>query len=438
MKNFSELVVDPRLKANLFSAGFAVPTPVQDGALPPALLGRDILATAQTGTGKTLAFIVPIIQKLLVSQQNGIGALVLVPTRELAMQVYETFLQVGSNLSLRGALVVGGLSEYRQLQDIRRGAKLIIATPGRLDDLVKRRLVNLSTVSILVLDEADRMVDMGFLPQMKVILGSLPAKRQSMCFSATLAAEVAHLVRQHLSSPVRVEIGSTTRHAQSVKLQVYEVLRENKLRLLLRLLEIETGSVLVFSGTKHGADRIAHKLVQSGIDAAVIHGNRSQGQRTRALKGFQEGKFRVLVATDIAARGIHVDNIAHVINFDLPQVPEDFIHRVGRTGRVDSTGTATTFVCPQDAPDIARIERLLKLRIQRLPMPAGLPIDPPLIRTFHKQAGGIDPLEALRSRGDRNRRPARRHSGDYRHSRGDGPHSRGYRPRSSAAGYRRR
>lgn len=431
MQNFSELLIDQRLKANLSAAGFVVPTPVQAGALPPALEGHDILGTAQTGTGKTLAFIIPIVQKLIASRQRGLQALVLVPTRELAMQVYETFIKITSGLSLRGALVVGGMPEQRQLQDIRQGAGLIIATPGRLDDFIKRRLVNLSMVSVLVLDEADRMVDMGFLPQMKIILQALPTRRQSMCFSATLAADVAHLVRQNLSSPVRVEIGSTTKHAESVKLQIYEVLKENKLRLLLRMLEMEPGTVLVFSRTKYGADRIVRRLVQAGINAAVIHGNRSQNQRVRALQGFQTGKFRVLVATDIAARGIHVDEIAHVVNFDIPQVPEDFIHRVGRTGRVEKTGVATTFVTPQEAGDMARIERLLRLRIERLPMPAGLPAEPPMLRYQGKK--GNDPLEALRPDLNRNGRPRQRHRSfrthTYRHSRGDGPHERNRRAR---------
>jgi ATP-dependent RNA helicase RhlE len=430
MENFSELAIDARLKKNLTAAGFVAPTPVQAGALPPALLGRDILGTAQTGTGKTLAFIIPIIQNLLNSRTTGVNALVLVPTRELAMQVYETFQKLNHGLSLRGALVVGGLSEQHQLQDIRSGARLVIATPGRLDDYIKRRLVNLSGVSVLVIDEADRMVDMGFLPQIRIILNVLPKKRQSMCFSATLASDVAHLVRQHLSEPVRVEIGSTTRHADSVKLFVYDVIRENKLRLLVRLLETMDGTFLVFTRTKYGADRISRKLVQAGLDAAVIHGNRSQNQRTRALKGFQEGKFRVLVATDIAARGIHVDNISHVINFDLPEVPEDFIHRVGRTGRMENAGNASTFVTPEDRGNMARIERLLKLRIERLPVPAGLPQDVPLLPGAKDAQGHDDPLEALRPHG-RGRQPshrARPHA--YRHGRGDGPHSKSFRSTS--------
>lgn len=459
MKNFLDLSVDPRLKANLARAGFVTPTPVQSGALPPALEGRDILATAQTGTGKTLAFAIPIVERLIARRTAGIGALIVLPTRELAMQVYEAFMKISPGLSVPSALVVGGLSEYNQLMAIRRGARLIIATPGRLEDFIKRRLIDLRAVEVLVLDEADRMVDMGFLPQMRTIMQALPARRQSMCFSATMPAEVTHLVAQYLSSPVRVEVGSASKHADTVKLQVYEVSRDNKLRLLMRLLEIEPGSVLVFTRTKHGADKVVRRLVQSGINAAVIHGNRSQNQRIAALKGFQTGRFRVLIATDIAARGIHVDNIAHVINYDLPQVPEDFIHRVGRTGRADESGVATTFVTPQDRADISRIERLLKVSIARLPLPAGMPQEPAfegypaprrssMPRRGQQQSGYFSgrqqapqgqangqphPLEALWQEYGRQDKPRRQssYSHSYRHGRGDGPHARGASQRRS-------
>ncbi len=380
-EKFSDFIVDDRIKSNLAAANFVTPTPVQAGAIPAALSGHDVLATAQTGTGKTLAFAVPIVNQLLsVAPGRGVEALILLPTRELAMQVEETFRTVARGLPVNGALVVGGLGEHAQLAAIRRGARYLVATPGRLEDFIKRRLVDLSRVKMLVLDEADRMVDMGFLPQMRTILAVLPKERQNMCFSATLVREVAHLVHQHLHDPVRVEIGSTTRHADSITLQVYEVPREQKIPLLMSLLHIEDGSTLVFARTKRGADRIAHKLKSAGFSAAVIHGNRSQNQRIGALNGFRDGRYRVLVATDIAARGIHITGIAHVINFDLPQVPEDFIHRVGRTGRASETGTATTFVTPADRPEIFRIERLLNLRITRLPLPAGLPSEPVSIR----------------------------------------------------------
>ena len=439
MNDFSALPLATGVKANLSRAGFATMTPVQAATIPPALEGKDVLATAQTGSGKTLAFAIPIIEHIIHTKTPGILALVLLPTRELAMQVYETFGKVASKTGIRGALVLGGMSEHTQLQAIRRGAQLIIATPGRLEDFIKRGAVSLKSVHILILDEADRMVDMGFLPQMKTILSSLPSKRQTMCFSATLPPEVTHLVHQYLHVPTRVEIGSTTRHADKVRLQVYEVARESKFPLLLSLLESEPGTFLIFARTKHGADRVARALVQAGVNAAVIHGNRTQGQRVAALTGFQSGKYRVLVATDIAARGIHVDNIAHVINFDMPQVPADFIHRVGRTGRMESSGTASTFVTPQDRGDLLAIERMLKASIQRMALPANLPqprpstqLGAPTRRHFQRSSYATSrypsqphPLEALQERGKgyQSRRRAGG-GGKYRHGRGDGPRSR--------------
>lgn len=383
MKTFEELDITPLLKENLKRAQLETPTPVQAGSIPPALEGRDVLGTAQTGTGKTLAFALPILEKLIrLHSVSGIEALVLVPTRELAMQVFETFARIGKGSGIGGALVVGGLSEAKQLEDIRRGSRVVIATPGRLDDYVKRKIIDLKNVKILVLDEADRMVDMGFLPQMRSIMSALPKERQTMCFSATLDRSVAHLVHEYLRDPVRVEIGSTKRAAERVTLQIYEVLREQKLALLTHLLETQQGTFLVFARTKHGADKLARKLVRAGVDAAVIHGGRSQSQRTAALAGFKTGKHRVLVATDIAARGIHVSGIAHVVNYDLPQVPDDFIHRVGRTGRADESGVATTFVMPEDYPDMRLIERMLGARIDRLPLPAGLAAEP---RSLHEE-----------------------------------------------------
>ena len=348
------------------------PTPVQAGSIPPALEGKDVLGTAQTGTGKTLAFLVPIIEKLLKTSEPGIQALVLLPTRELAMQVFETLLKVYRGPRVMTALVVGGLSEYRQLQDIKKGARIIIATPGRLDDYIKRRLVNLSQVKTLVLDEADRMVDMGFLPQMKNIMNGLSKERQTMCFAATLDKSVAHLVHDYLKNPVRVQIGPIDKPAQGVKLQAYEVLPTQKISLLEHLLKEQQGTCLIFTRTKHGAEKLGRKLIQSGLNVSIIHGGRSQSQRNMALAGFKNGRHRVLVATDVASRGIHVSNIAHVINFDLPQTPQDFIHRVGRTGRVQQTGVAWSFVTPQDRYQFRMIERVLGTTIARVPLPPDL------------------------------------------------------------------
>jgi ATP-dependent RNA helicase RhlE len=368
MKTFLELSLSPVLQGNLASAKMTIPTPVQAAAIPPALAGRDVLATAQTGTGKTLAFLVPVIEKLSGSRTPGIQALVLVPTRELAMQIVDAFTLLKRRTGIECALVVGGLSESPQLTAIRRGAKLVVATPGRLEDFLDRKLVRLDGVEILVLDESDRMLDMGFLPAIRRILKVLPAKRQTLCFSATLEASTAPFIRDALRDPVRVEIGSTRQPIDRVRLQWFEVASEQKTDLLHDLLGQETGTFLVFARTKHGTERLANRLTRAGHDAAMIHGDRSQSQRTAALRGFQNGTYRVLVATDIAARGVHVDNIAHVVNYDLPQVPEDFIHRVGRTGRASALGVASTFATRQESGEIRKLERALKLKMERLPV----------------------------------------------------------------------
>ena len=398
VKSFKELSLSRILKTNLERAQFITPTPIQARALKPALEGRDILGTAQTGTGKTLAFILPILESLGQDRERGIGALVLVPTRELAMQIFDALKLVGKGTGIPSALVVGGLSEFRQLDAIRRGARIVIATPGRLDDYVRRNLVNLKLIKILVLDEADRMVDMGFLPQMRNIMNALEQNHQTMCFSATLDRAVSHLVHQYLKNPIRVEIGSTLRAAESVTLRVYEVPREQKLALLAHLLKTEPGTFLVFTRTKYGADKLSRKLVQRGFDATVLHGGKSQSQRTRALEGFKRGHHRILVATDIAARGIHVEGIAHVINYDMPQQAEDFIHRVGRTGRVEESGIATTFVMPEETRDISIIERTLGQKITRLALPENLPSEP---RSLHDEAADIVGRRAHNQRGTR-------------------------------------
>jgi len=267
--------------------------------------------------------------------------------------------------AVRAAVVIGGVGEGSQLQSIRKGVQVIIATPGRLYDFLSRGLVALGNVRILVLDEADRMLDMGFLPTIKRIMAVIPAERQTLFFSATIESSVKHLVETHVRNAVRVEIGSTTKPVDTIDLHLYEVEPDRKLGLLQMMLRDEQGSFLVFARTKHGADRLAKKLARDGVKAATIHGNRSQNQRTQALRGFQDGYYRVLVATDIAARGIHVEGISHVVNYDLPQAPEDFIHRVGRTGRMGSGGTASTFATRGERADIAHIERILATRLVR-------------------------------------------------------------------------
>jgi len=344
--------------------GFSIPTPVQAAAIPPALQGKDVLATAQTGTGKTLAFLLPMMDQLLQSNTVGIHALVLVPTRELAMQVAEQYNALRGKKLPEAAIVVGGLSEKQQIQSIRRGARLVVATPGRLEDFLDRRLVDFRNLRLLVLDEADRMMDMGFIPAVRRIVGGLPKNRQTMCFSATLEASVAHLVTDYMRTPVRVALGSVLKPSENVRIQGFEVSAGEKLDVLQRLLAKETGRCLVFARTKRGTERLAQRLSREGFSAAMIHGDRSQSQRTAALTAFQQGRVRILVATDLASRGIHVQDIAHVINYDLPQLAEDFIHRVGRTGRAGEQGLASTLFEHHQRVDVRQLERTLGLRIE--------------------------------------------------------------------------
>ena len=374
MNKFSELTLSASLQSNLTRHGFVQPTPVQAQAIPPALEGRDVVATAQTGTGKTLAFLLPIYELLTRGERpTGVSALILTPTRELALQVNETAVKLAASLPVRSSTVVGGMNESTQLHAIRKGSQVVIATPGRLCDFLERKLVDLSGVRFLVLDEADRMLDMGFLPAIHAILKKIPPARQTLFFSATIEKSVAHLINSHVRNPVRIAIGGDSKPVDKVDLHVYEVEQDRKLSLLKKLLDAETGSFLVFARTKHGADRLARRLADNGVKAAAIHGDRSQNQRNQALRGFQDGYYRVLVATDVAARGIHVDGIAHVVNYDLPQVPEDFIHRVGRTARAGARGTASTFAIRAERNDIRQIEKALGVRLT--PREAGIDLE---------------------------------------------------------------
>jgi len=366
MKSFSEFSLSALLKSNLAKQGFTEPTAVQAQAIEPALAGRDLIATAQTGTGKTLAFVLPIIH--LIGKQpspSGVRAVILTPTRELAIQISQTFALMATGTGVRATVAVGGLNERTQLQSIRRGAQVLIATPGRLYDFISRKLADLGDVHMLVLDEADRMLDMGFLPTIKRIIAAIPSDRQTLFFSATMESSVKHLVESHVRNAVRIAVGSTTKPIEQVELHLYEVEQDRKLGLLSRMLREQQGSFLVFARTKRGADKLSKKLERGGIKATAIHGNRSQSQRNQALRGFQEGDYRVLVATDVAARGIHVEGISHVVNYDLPQVPEDFIHRVGRTGRAGARGTASTFATPSERAGVAHIERTIDTRLVR-------------------------------------------------------------------------
>ena len=365
MINFSELPLSSALQQKLAAAQFTTLTPIQERAIPPALRGHDVIGTAQTGTGKTLAFLIPLIEMLNRESARQPSALVLLPTRELAMQVEEQYEQLRGSRLRKAALVVGGLSEKAQIQALRSGSSLIVATPGRLQDFIDRRLVNLREIKILVLDEADRMLDMGFLPAIQRILAVLPANRQTLCFSATMEQSVARLVNDYMRQPERIALGSVLKPAATVQLKAYEVRPGEKMNVLRQLLAAQDGQTLIFTRTKRGTERLARELVRDGFNAAMIHGDRSQAQRNRALSGFQEGRYQVLVATDIAARGLHVDDVAHVINYDLPKIAEDFIHRVGRTGRAGSEGCASTIVTAAELMDLRSIERTLQLRIER-------------------------------------------------------------------------
>ncbi len=372
MTTFSELPLSAPLQHKLAAAQFLTLTPIQERAIQPALDGKDVIGTAQTGTGKTLAFLIPVIEMLRRETAPGATALVLLPTRELAMQVHEQYENLRTKGIPKAALVIGGVSEKAQIQGLRAGSSLIIATPGRLQDLTDRKFTDLRTIKMLVLDEADRMLDMGFLPAIRRILAVLPKNRQTLCFSATLEQSVAGLVHEYMRDPVRVALGSVLKPAESVELKAYEVRPGEKLDVLRQLLYAEKGQTLIFTRTKRGSQRLAQDLARDGFTATMIHGDRSQSQRNAALSGFQEGRYQILVATDVASRGLHIDDVAHVINYDVPKIAEDFIHRVGRTGRAGSQGNATTLAAGVEVVELRNIERTLKLRIERMQMdPSG-------------------------------------------------------------------
>jgi ATP-dependent RNA helicase RhlE len=365
MTTFTELPLSAALQQKLAASQFTTLTPIQAQAIAPALEGKDIIGTAQTGTGKTLAFLIPVIERLNRDTSPPTSALVLLPTRELAIQVEEQYEELRSRRLKKAALIIGGLSEKKQIQALRSGSSLIIATPGRLQDFIDRKLINLRGAKVLVLDEADRMLDMGFLPAIRRIVATLPDDRQTLCFSATMEQSVARLVNEYTRQPIRIALGSVLKPAATVKLRAYESRPNQKMELLRELLGTEVGQTLIFTRTKRGTERVARQLIREGFSAAMIHGDRSQSQRNHALNGFQEGRYQVLVATDIAARGLHVDDVAHVINYDLPTLAEDFIHRVGRTGRAGLQGCASTIFTPVENMDLKAIERALQLQIER-------------------------------------------------------------------------
>lgn len=351
--------------STITAAGFSIPTPIQEKAIPEAVAGHDLIGLAETGTGKTMAFALPIIDRLLANPQDQ--ALILVPTRELALQVEESFRKLTRliNGAPRTVSLIGGAPIYRQKQELRNRPRIIVATPGRLRDHLEQRSVNLDAVKILVLDEADRMLDMGFAPQIKFVCSLVPTDRQTFLFSATFPAEIAQFANQFLKDPVRIDVAVAGSSAKLIKQELCYVSRDEKLNLLRKLLDEQPGTVLVFSRTKHGATKLKQQLTDFTINAAEIHSNRSLGQRKEALLGFKTGKYRVLVATDVAARGIDVQDIQLVINFDLPDASEDYVHRIGRTGRAGKTGHAISFATPDQRRDVQSIERLIG---QNLPL----------------------------------------------------------------------
>lgn len=408
-RSFSGLGIAPNILDVLEKLGFKTPTPIQHESIPSGVEGKDVIGIAQTGTGKTLAFGIPMIQHMLNGKRNG---LVILPTRELAMQVDESLRKLGHELGIRTAVLIGGASMNLQRDMIRRRPHIVIATPGRLIDHLERRTITLATVDVLVLDEADRMLDMGFAPQINRILALVPKDRQTMLYSATMPQEIVRIATSHMKLPIRVEVAPQGTTAERVEQEMIIIKKEDKIKLLEKILSEYKGSVLVFTRTKHGAKKVTTLVKNMGHPSAEIHGNRSLAQRTDALNGFKSGKYRVLVATDIAARGIDVKGIELVVNFDLPDDSADYVHRIGRTGRAGTTGKAISFAEPSQIMGLRSIEKLVRAKIPTTyskVIPGGQ-----IVSTEHVAPEGAFTPSA-RSRGSsRPRRPFRRKSGGFR------------------------
>lgn len=372
--NFTDLRLEEPILRALHQEGYDSPTPIQQQAIPPALLGKDVLGCAQTGTGKTAAFAIPILQNLLLQSKNGrqadgLKALILTPTRELAIQIGESFTSYGKYTGLRHTVIFGGVSQHSQANILRRGVDILVATPGRMLDLMAQRLISLQHLQTFVLDEADRMLDMGFITDVRKIISRLPEKRQTLFFSATMPGAIARLSSSILHQPVRVEVTPVASTAEHVQQTVYLVEKHDKINLLIHLLA--DGSItqaLIFTRTKYGADKLAKALLRARINADAIHGNKTQGARQKALSNFKAGKIRVLVATDIAARGIDIDDLSHVFNFELPDVAETYVHRIGRTGRAGNSGIAFSFC---DMTERTLLRDINKLTNQTIPVAEG-------------------------------------------------------------------
>jgi len=366
--SFQQFNLDPRLMTRIHRAGYHEPTAIQNSAIPPAIAGHDLIGTAQTGTGKTAAFVLPILQRLLPGPRKCTRALIVTPTRELAEQIHEVIRALGAETGLRSATIYGGVGPAPQIKALHDGVEILVACPGRLLDLVQQRHARLDKVEVLVLDEADRMLDMGFLPDVKRILALLPARRQTMLFSATFPPEIEQLAAKTLTHPQRIAIGL---HApvQTVAHALFPVPQHLKTALLLTLLRrTNTESVLIFTRTKHRAEKLARQIGLAGFRATSLHSNRTQGQRQTALNGFKDGRYQIMVATDIAARGLDVENISHVINFDMPDTADAYIHRIGRTGRMERTGDAFTLVTTEDGELVRTLEKIMGKPLPRRTM----------------------------------------------------------------------
>lgn len=366
---FNQFNLDSRLMAGIKRAGYETPTPIQEAAIPAALRNRDLIGTAQTGTGKTAAFVLPILNRLLKGGRRMPRALIVTPTRELAEQIHEVIRDLATGTKLRSVTIYGGVKAGPQIKALREGVDILVACPGRLLDLIAQGQARMEKIEVLVLDEADRMFDMGFLPDVRRIIRAVPTRRQTMLFSATFPAEVEQLVAQSLKQPQRIAMG-LSRPAYTVKHALYPVPAHLKSALLLKLLkQTETESVLIFTRTKYRAQKLARQVQHAGYKATSLHSDRSQGQRQAALKGFKSGHHQIMVATDIAARGLDVESISHVINFDMPDTADAYIHRIGRTGRAERTGDAFTLVTPDDDGMIRTLERIMDKPLQRVTFP---------------------------------------------------------------------
>jgi ATP-dependent RNA helicase RhlE len=402
--NFSDLGLGAAQLRACESLGYKTPTPVQEQAIPVVLEGRDLIGCAETGTGKTAAFLLPILQKISGRKRPGVQVLVLAPTRELALQIQANYRELNNSKDNRAVTIIGGANIRTQAAELRRGATVVIATPGRLIDLIERKELSLSTVETLVLDEADRMLDMGFLPAIRKILSLVPAKKQTLLFSATMSSEIEQLARSTMNSPKLIEVSPRGRAATLVDQTAYQVAAESKTALLLDLLEREQFErVLVFARTRRSAERLSHILSARDHRVNRIHSDRSQSQREAALKGFRDGRTRVLVATDIAARGLDVDSVSHVINYDVPAAPEDYVHRIGRTGRAGNKGKAITICAPVDELSLRAIERLMGQTVKRV-VPEGFGGQKPMLKA---KAPVARPSSAAFTRSFRPRRASR-------------------------------